>query len=275
MAVALLAGLVSFLSPCVLPLVPGYLSYVTGLAATTLPGPRPVASGNAVSGNTASANAASGSAASGGAASGSAAGSVVAAAPVTGRGRMLAGACLFVAGFTLVFLLTGVTFAQAGRLLWQHARTVEVVAGALTVALGLAFAGLLPRVPSERRLRFLPRAGLAGAPILGATFGLGWVPCVSPTLGAVLSLAAVDATVGRGLLLAAAYCAGLGLPFLAVAVGMRRGLAFITATRPYRRAINVAGGVMLMAVGLALLTGAWTGFIIWLRVTVGPGVIGI
>ncbi|GAA1501389.1 cytochrome c biogenesis protein CcdA [Dactylosporangium maewongense] len=255
MAVALLAGVVSFLSPCVLPLVPGYLSYVTGLAATTLPGPRPVASGSTASGN--------------------AAGGAVAVAPAAGRGRMLAGACLFVAGFTVVFLLTGVTFAQAGRLLWQHARTVEVVAGALTVALGLAFAGLLPRVPSERRLRFLPRAGLAGAPILGATFGLGWVPCVSPTLGAVLSLAAVDATVGRGLLLAAAYCAGLGLPFLAVAVGMRRGLAFITATRPYRRAINVAGGVMLMVVGLALLTGAWTEFIIWLRVTVGPGVIGI
>ena len=241
MAVALLAGLVSFLSPCVLPLVPGYLSYVTGLAATTLPAPQPVPSGNAA----------------------------------TGRGRMLAGACLFVTGFSVVFLLTGVTFAHAGRLLWQHARTVEIVAGSLTVVLGLAFIGLLPWAPGERRLRFLPRAGLVGAPVLGATFGLGWVPCVSPTLGAVLSLATVDATVGRGLLLAMAYCAGLGLPFLAVAVGMRRGLAFITATRPYRRAINVAGGVMLMAVGLALLTGAWTEFVIWLRVTVGPGVVGI
>ncbi|MET7427294.1 cytochrome c biogenesis CcdA family protein [Dactylosporangium sp. NPDC005555] len=250
MAVALLAGLVSFLSPCVLPLVPGYLSYVTGLAATTLQGPHPAPPERA-------------------------AGGAVAAAPAAGRGRMLAGACLFIAGFTVVFLLTGVTFAQAGRLLWQHARTVEVVAGSLTVVLGLAFIGLLPRMPGERRVRFLPRAGLAGAPVLGATFGLGWVPCVSPTLGAVLSLAAVDATVGRGLLLAAAYCAGLGLPFLAVAVGMRRGLAFITATRPYRRAVNVAGGVMLMAVGLALLTGAWTDFVGWLRTTVGPGVIGI
>ncbi|ROT34258.1 cytochrome c biogenesis CcdA family protein [Micromonospora sp. HM5-17] len=244
--VATLAGLVSFLSPCVLPLVPGYVSYITGMA------------GDDVTRHT----------------------NPVASAPVltarrTGRGRVLAGTLLFVAGFTVVFILTAVAVAGAGRLLLVHARTVEIVAGALTVVLGLSFLGLVPMGQYERRLRRLPAPGLAGAPILGLVFGIGWVPCVSPTLGAVLALSAVDATTGRAIVLAVAYCVGLGAPFVLFGLGLRRVLGALTVARRHSRAITRAGGLLLILVGVALMTGWWSAFTIWLRATIGPGQVGI
>ncbi len=233
LAVAALAGLVSFLSPCVLPLVPGYLSYVTGLAGTDLDDER------------------------------------------AHRGRMVAGSLLFVAGFTVVFLLTGVVAASAGRALVAHERTVEIVVGLLVIVLGLSFAGLIPGMQREFRIHRLPAAGLAGAPVLGAVFALGWVPCVGPTLGAVLGLAAVSGSVGRGVLLAVAYCLGLGLPFLLFGLGLRRALTLVAGIRRHSRWVTAVGGGLLILVGLALVTGLWGEFITWLRATVGPGTVGI
>ncbi len=246
-AVAALAGLVSFLSPCVLPLVPGYLSYVTGMAGADLdaalgtdPRGNPVTRGGA-----------------------------------TGRGRILAGAALFVAGFTVVFILTGVVAAQAGRALLVHQRIVEIVVGALVVVLGLAFAGVIPGLQRDVRIHRLPSAGLAGAPILGAVFGLSWTPCVGPTLGAVLGLATVGGQTGRAVTLTVAYCLGLGLPFLAFGLGFRRVLGLFARVRRHSRWVTRVGGALLVLVGLALVTGAWTGFTDWLRAAVGPGTVGI
>jgi cytochrome c-type biogenesis protein len=246
-AVAALAGLVSFLSPCVLPLVPGYLSYVTGMAGADLDAglgtdPR----GNAVerSGHRV-------------------------------RGRLLLGGALFVAGFTVVFTLTGVLAAQAGRALLVHERVVEVVVGVLVVLLGLAFAGLVPGLQRDVRIHRLPSAGLAGAPVLGAVFALSWTPCVGPTLGAVLGLAAIGGQTGRAVTLTVAYCLGLGLPFLAFGLGFRRLLGLFAWVRRHSAWVTRVGGALLVLVGLALLTGGWTEFVNWLRATVGVGTVGL
>jgi cytochrome c-type biogenesis protein len=244
--VAALAGLVSFLSPCVLPLVPGYLSYVTGMAGADLD----AALGTDPRGN-----------------------------PVprkgSARGRILAGGALFVAGFTVIFTLTGVLVAQAGRALLVHERFVEVVVGVLVIALGLAFAGLVPGLQRELRIHRLPNAGLAGAPILGAVFALSWTPCVGPTLGAVMGLATVSGGTGRAVTLTIAYCLGLGLPFLAFGLGFRRLLGLFAVVRRHSRWVTRIGGALLVLVGLALATGAWTYFMDWLRATVGPGTVGV
>lgn len=231
LAVAGLAGLVSFLSPCVLPLVPGYLSYVTGMVGADLDDPR--------------------------------------------KGRVLAGVSLFIAGFAAVFITTSVLAAQAGRLLLRHDRVVQVVVGVLIIGLGVAFLGLIPGLQNQWRIQRLPEAGLLGAPVFGAVFALSWVPCLSPTLSAVLGLAGVGGSTSRAVVLAVAYCLGIGLPFLAFGLGMRRLAGVVAVIRRNSKWITRFGGVMLIAVGLALVSGAWTDFMIWLRVTVGPGSIGI
>ena len=246
-AVAALAGLASFLSPCVLPLVPGYVSYVTGMAGADLdaalgtdPRGRPVPrSGRRV------------------------------------RGRVLLGGLLFVAGFTVVFTLTGVLAAQAGRTLLDHQRVVEIVVGVLVVVLGLAFAGLIPGLQRDLRIHRLPGAGLAGAPVLGAVFALSWTPCVGPTLGAVLGLAAVGGQTGRAVTLTVAYCLGLGLPFLAFGLGFRRLLGLFAWVRRHSAWVTRIGGALLILVGLALVTGGWTEFVNWLRASVGAGSVSV
>jgi len=246
-AVAAVAGLVSFLSPCVLPLVPGYLSYVTGMAGAD----RDAALGTDPRGNPVPRNG------------------------KPARGRILLGGLLFVAGFTVVFILTGVVAAQAGRALLVHQRVVEIVVGLLVIALGLAFAGLVPGLQRDLRIQRLPGAGLAGAPVLGAVFALSWTPCVGPTLGAVLGLAAVGGQTGRAVTLTVAYCLGLGLPFLAFGFGFRRLLGLFAWVRRHSAWVTRIGGALLVLVGLALVTGGWTEFVNWLRATVGVGTVGV
>ncbi|MEK8172036.1 cytochrome c biogenesis CcdA family protein [Streptomyces sp. M19] len=212
--VAVLGGLVSFFSPCVLPLVPGYMSYVTGVTGADLAEAR--------------------------------------------RGRMLAGASLFVLGFTAVFVSGGALFGNFGWTLQQHRETISKVLGVVTILMGLAFMGLLKSF-GQREFRFhiKPTMGLAGAPILGALFGVGWTPCLGPTLTAVNSLAFNEASAGRGALLMAAYCLGLGLPFIAVALAYRRALgAFGWVKRHYAWVMRIGGG-LLVALGVLLLTGVW------------------
>jgi cytochrome c-type biogenesis protein len=247
-AVAALAGLVSFFAPCMLPLVPGYLSYVTGLAGTDL-APR---HGDALR----------------------SAATVVVATRVR-RGRALAGSVLFVAGFTAVFVTVSYAVGAAGRALLVHARTIEIVAGVATIVLGLAFAAVLPGLGRSWRISRLPGAGLAGAPLLGAVFALSWTPCLSPTLTAVLGLAAVQGSAGRGAVLAAAYSLGMGLPFVGFAAGYGRLLRAVGFIRRHGAWVTRLGGALLVAIGLALVTGAWIEFVNWLRATVGPGQIGV
>ncbi len=210
---AALAGLVSFASPCVLPLVPGYLSYVTGMTGADLADQR--------------------------------------------RGRLLAGVLLFVAGFSLVFVSYGVLFGGLGRWLLEYQDTITRVLGVVVILFGLAFMGFVPGLQRTVKSARLPAAGIAGAPLLGVLFGLGWTPCIGPTLGAVQSLAVTEASAGRGALLSLAYCAGLGLPFVAAAVAYRRALgAFGAVKRHYPLVMRIGGG-MLVLIGVLLVTGLW------------------
>ncbi|MEU5941784.1 cytochrome c biogenesis protein CcdA [Micromonospora sp. NPDC047548] len=265
---AALAGLVSFLSPCVLPLMPGYLSYVTGLAGADLEG-RARAEAPPAGGVTPPAGA------------GAAGGGLAVATPVAARqvaavkGRVLAGTMLFIAGFTVVFTATAILFASFGRVFYDHERTLEIVIGALVVLLGLSYLGVVPGMQRELRIRRLPAAGLLGAPVLGAVFALSWLPCTGPTLGAVLGMATAAGKTDRAVVLAVAYCLGLGIPFVVFGLGFHRLLGVFRAVRRNSRWITRVGGVLLILIGLALVTGGWQNFVIWLQTTVGVGEVSI
>lgn len=224
--VAALAGLVSFLSPCVLPLVPGYLSFVTGLTGADL----------ADAGER--------------------------------KGRVLLGASLFVLGFSLVFVSEGALFGSLAGQLQAHQTVIDRVLGGVTVLLGLAFVGLIPGMQREVRIHALPRAGLVGAPLLGILFGVGWTPCIGPTLGAVLTLAYDQGTAGRGALLTLGYCLGLGVPFLLVAVGFRRSAGAMSAVKRHYAVVTRLGGGLLVLIGLLLVSGVWERLMVHLRVVV-------
>ncbi|MFE0730755.1 cytochrome c biogenesis CcdA family protein [Streptomyces antibioticus] len=212
--IALLGGLVSFFSPCVLPLVPGYLSYVTGVAGTDLAEAR--------------------------------------------RGRMAAGASLFVLGFTAVFVSGGALFGYAGDSLQANRDVLSKVLGVLMILMGVFFMGLMPWM-TQREFRFhrRPATGLVGAPLLGALFGIGWTPCIGPTLASVIALSSQQGSAGRGAILTVAYCLGLGVPFVLAAVAFRKALgAFGWVKRHYVWVLRT-GGTMMIVTGVLLLTGAW------------------
>ncbi len=207
------AGLVSFLSPCVLPLVPGYLSYVTGLTGEDLAEQR--------------------------------------------RGRLLIGCALFVLGFSIVFMSYGLAFGGLGQWLKEYERPVTIALGSLTVIFGLVFMGLVPGLQRTVKANHRPAVGLAGAPVLGVLFGLGWTPCIGPTLAAIQVLAFTQASATRGAILSFAYCAGLGLPFIAAAFAYRKALGLFGAVKRHYRLVMRIGGGMLVAIGLLLVTGLW------------------
>jgi cytochrome c-type biogenesis protein len=211
--VAMVAGLVSFFSPCVVPLLPGYLSYTTGLSGADLASAR--------------------------------------------RGRMLAGSLLFVLGFSFVFVSFGALFGQVGDWLWEYQRQVTVVLGLLTILVGIAFLGAVPWLQRDWRIHRVPAVGLAAAPLLGVLFGLGWTPCIGPTLGAITTLAVNEGSAERGALLSFVYCLGLGLPFVVAALAYRRMLGAIGWVRRHQQWVTRLGGLMLVAVGVLLVTGWW------------------
>lgn len=237
--VAALVGLISFASPCVLPLVPGYLAYVSGLVGTGAPAVEEAEG----------------------------CGTTVTAVrtQVSPRTRMVLGAVLFVLGFTAVFVAFGAAFGGLGRLLLEHADALNRVFGVITILVGLGFLGWLPLLQRTKRLSARPATGLAGAPLLGIVFGLGWTPCLGPTLSAVYSLAFTEATATRGALLGVAYCLGLGVPFVLVALGARWAMGATAFLRRHARTVTRVGGGVLVVVGLLLVTGAWTDIMQWLR----------
>ncbi len=223
--IAILAGVISFLSPCVLPLVPGYLAYTTGLSAGELADSR-------------------------------------ATSPHQLRSVVL-GTLGFVVGISIVFVSFGALFGAFGRALREHELLLTQVFGVITIVLGLLLAGVLSRVAvfnRELRVHHLPKPSLLAAPLLGVAFALGWTPCIGPTLGLVLGLAASSdqASVLRGATLSLAYCLGLGLPLLAAGIAFNRAMAAFSIVKRHYRALMVAGGSMLVVIGLLQVTGTWT-----------------
>ncbi len=227
LAVSVLAGLVSFASPCVVPLVPGYLSYLAAVVGVD-------ESDNA--------------------------------AP-NARWRVAGSAALFVAGFTVVFLLGTVAVLGMTTSLIANQLVLQRVGGAITIVMGLVFVGYVPVL--QRQFRFAPRqlSTLAGAPLLGAVFALGWTPCLGPTLAGVVTVASATdgASVARGIVLVIAYCLGLGIPFVLLAFGSASAVAGLGWLRRHTRALQIFGGVLLIAVGIALVSGGWNDFVSWLR----------
>ncbi|TDB72073.1 cytochrome c biogenesis CcdA family protein [Micromonospora sp. KC723] len=275
---AALAGLVSFLSPCVLPLMPGYLSYVTGLAGADLegrarPAGPPAAAIPAEPAGAGPAGRADDTAPAGGGVT--VATRAEARPAVVVKGRVLAGTLLFIAGFTFVFTATAILFAGFGRIFFDYERAFQVVVGALVVVLGLGYLGAVPGLQREFRINRLPAAGLLGAPVLGAVFALSWMPCTGPTLGAVLGMAATGGQTDRAVVLAVAYCLGLGVPFVAFGLGFQRLLGVFRAVRRNSRWVTRIGGALLVLIGLALITGGWQNVVIWLQTTVGVGEVSI
>jgi cytochrome c-type biogenesis protein len=220
--VALIAGLVSFFSPCVIPLLPGYLSYATGLSGADLEHAR--------------------------------------------RGRMLAGSLLFVMGFSVVYVLLGWVSGSIGSWLVGWRSQLEIILGVITILLGLAFAGLVPFLQRDWRVHQVPAVGLAAAPVLGFLFGVGWTPCIGPTLAAITNLSLNEATAGRGALLSGVYCLGLGVPFIIAALAYRRALGAFGVVRRHQQWVTRIGGAMLVLVGLALVTGWWDQAVTYLQI---------
>jgi len=274
--VAAAAGAVTFLSPCVLPLVPGYLSYVTGMSAVDAEqAPADGGPGDGTTGTEPSeGRPGSGD---GGAASGPAAVAVTTVAPSQpatppsrrrARRRAVLGTALFALGFSAVFASEGLAFGGLGGLLQRHSVGLTQVFGVLTILLGLLFAGLFDRIPGTGRIMrpsLRPRAGLAGAPMLGVLFGLSWTPCVGPTLTFVLTLSMTSGTAVRGAILTFAYGLGLGIPFLIVALAFERSMTAFRFARRHARAFSLVGGAMLVAVGILEVTGAWSSALLWLK----------
>jgi len=222
MPVALLAGLISFVSPCVVPLVPGYLGYVSGMAGA-----------------------------------GAGAGRGGGATERASKPRLVLGVAMFVAGFTAVFVVLGVAFASLGARVDGQLDTITRILGVLVVVMGFVFLGAVPFMQRERRVHVSPKAGLWGAPLLGVVFGLGWTPCIGPTLAAVLTLSLTEATATRGVILAVVYSLGLGIPFLVLALWIERSRAILGWLRRHRLALMRFGGAMLVVLGLLLVTGLW------------------
>ena len=229
-AVSALVGVVGFLSPCVLPLVPGYLSYVAGLA-------------------------------------GSEGGDVR-------QRRMIAGALLFVSGFTAVFVATGALFGTLGSSIATHRLLLERVFGAVTIAMGVVYLGGIPLLQREFKMHLRPTLGLLGAPLLGLAFGLAWTPCLTPTFTAVYSLAATQSTAVRGSLLSVAYSLGLGIPFVLVAMGLGKVTRTLAVIRRHTRVVSGVGGGLLIVIGVLLLTGTWDHLMNDLRANFGGSGIG-
>ncbi|MEV0668619.1 cytochrome c biogenesis CcdA family protein [Mycobacterium sp. NPDC050441] len=236
LGISLLAGLVSFASPCVVPLVPGYLSYLAAVVG--------VQEGPAVTGTGATRQ-----------------------ATKTARLRVAGAAALFVAGFTVVFLLGAVAVLGMTTTLIANQVLLQRIGGVVTIVMGLVFVGFVPAL--QRQARFAPRqwSTMAGAPLLGAVFALGWTPCLGPTLTGVIAVASATdgATVARGVVLVLAYCFGLGIPFVLLALGSARAVTGLGWLRRHTRTIQIFGGVLLILVGTALVTGLWNEFVSWVR----------
>lgn len=213
--VALLAGLVSFASPCILPLVPGYLGLVGSLVGDKQEGKR----------------------------------------------RLVVGVLLFIVGFTFVFVLGTAIVGAASAFLLRFSDLLVRIMGAVLIVLGLVFVGqfsFLQRIWKPRQVR---SGGMWAAPVVGMVFALGWTPCSGPTLAAISALTVTTGSAWQGAVLGLAYALGLGIPFLVIALGLGWAGSAVAWLRRHIRAVNIAGGVMLMIIGVLMVTGAWNAIV--------------
>lgn len=229
--VALVAGLVSFFSPCVIPLLPGYLSYATGLSGADL------ATGEAS----------------------------------RRRGRMFLGSLLFVLGFATVFVLFGTAIGGVGLWLREYNDQITFVMGFVLIGLGFVFAGVVPWLQREWRIHTIPAVGLGAAPLVGALFALGWTPCIGPTYGVIVGLTYQDATATRGAVLSGAFALGLGIPFIVAGVFYARSLGALRWVRRHQVVVMRLGGAMLVVVGLLLATGTYDQVVQWVQLRLVGG----
>lgn len=213
---ALAAGLVSFLSPCVLPLVPGYLGFLGGQVETTGRGRG------------------------------------------SGRGRLMVGVLLFIAGFTVVFMAVTILGGTLGRFFLEYADMITRVLGVVVILLGLVFVGLFGFAQRTLKPAVRSNVGLVGAPLLGLALGIGWAPCIGPTLGAIIAVSWNLGDPGRAGILGFAYSLGLGIPFLLIAAGFGWASRSVAFLRRHIRAVNILGGVLLVILGLLMVTGVWS-----------------
>ena len=235
MILAFAAGIVSFASPCVLPLAPGYLSYVTGLTGAEI-------AGEERGGTT----------------------------TVAVKSRVLLGSVLFVMGFSVVFVSYGLLFGGLGSLLLEYQAIISRVLGVIVIIMGLSFMGVIPGMQREWRMHRMPSYSVWGAPVLGVLFGLGWTPCIGPALTAVQSLAFTEGSAARGALLSFVYCLGLGLPFILLGLLFRQAAGTLAWVRRHYVLIMRIGGGLLVAIGILLVSGVWDSITIWMR-TLVPG----
>lgn len=217
--IAMLAGLVSFLSPCVLPLVPGYLGFLGGAAGAGSAGP---------------------------------------ARRRAGRARLVGGVGLFIAGFTVVFVAMGVLAGTAGRFFLQYGDVLTRVLGVVVIVMGLVFLGVFGFAQRTVKPQVRQGLGLAGAPLLGVAMGIGWAPCIGPTYTAILSVAFAQGDPWRAVVLAVAYSLGLGIPFILLAIGFGWATRSVAFLRRHIRVVNIIGGVLLIVLGILMVTGVWT-----------------
>jgi cytochrome c-type biogenesis protein len=215
--VAVIAGLISFASPCVLPLLPGYLGYVSGAFAS--------------------------------------------------RGKMVLGAVLFVLGFAFLFVSYGALFGALGDAILQNSKFLIRLLGVLTIFFGLVFM-FSEKFYRSFKLPFVASTGLISAPILGFMFGLGWTPCIGPTLGAVQTLALIEASATRGAILALFYCLGLGLPFIIFALFLDKSEKLRRYLLQRGKVISFIGGAFLIIIGLLQVFGVWEDLMAGLRGTI-------
>ena len=235
MLLAFAAGIVSFASPCVLPLAPGYLSYVTGLTGAEI-------AGEERGGTT----------------------------TVVVKSRVLLGSVLFVMGFSVVFVSYGLLFGGLGSLLLEYQSIISRILGVIVIVMGLSFMGVIPGMQREWRMHRMPSYSVWGAPVLGVLFGLGWTPCIGPALTAVQSLAFTEGSAARGALLSFVYCLGLGLPFILLGLLFRQAAGTLAWVRRHYILIMRIGGGLLVAIGILLVSGLWDSITIWMR-TLVPG----
>ncbi len=249
--IAVLAGLVSFLSPCVLPLVPGYLGFIGGAVAGRAGGASPAGPASPAS------PAAQPSGAQPGSPTTAIATPAAPAATAPGRGRLLGGVLLFIAGFTVVFMAMNIFGGVVGLFFVQYRDLITRIMGVVVIGLGLVFVGLFGFAQRIARPQVRGRLGLVGAPLLGLALGVGWAPCIGPTLSVILGMSLDSGSAARGAVLGLAYSLGLGIPFVLIALGFGWATRSVAFVRRHIRAVNLAGGAVLLVLGVLMVTGVW------------------